>query len=1559
MLKTHARPQERPHAATIRRAAQRSGRHHHQVRTHLVAVQQKAADGADTAETQGSVSKPVESADNQISDGPAIGVEDSVYEQEADQAAAQVLQAEAEQSRSEPAGQVDPGVAGEGIQRQCADCDDEIQLKAEADLQDGEGAATERVPAGLWARIKGLFSRGRPLRQSDQPAFADHLGHDFSNTRVHTDAESAAVTSALGATAFTFRNHVFFANGAYAPDQTSGRFLLAHELTHVVQQGAAAPLADRRPITDSAGPQVQRSAWDSIKSAGSSAAGWVGDRASDVLDVGVDVIWAAVRAVAPRPLMNLINEVREKGFFGYIKEMISDVTDRILSGLGDGSPTLSALVTLFSSFAINMTDIVAALSRGDCEPLFAALRQMRDVVAQLAESAWQGIVDFFTPIGDFFSDAWDRFGAPVLDWLGDVASSTWDFIRGLGERIWEWTRPVVDRIRSLVSGAWEWIQEQLGLGGGSSEGGLVQWVQDQAASAWGQIKETLRPVTDGIERVMNRVREFLPLNALSRLQERIAEWMQGVSEMAAAMDDGEGGDVADQQVSLREQILPAVLARVQAFRQTLTETGAWVAEQVGGLVTLGQQWLGRLAVTPLLSGISGAFDWLRSAMDRVGTWAQEGVQGLFNLIGSGLERLSQFIEPVLNALQRIVSVVGDLLGRLPDFLLGPLWWVLPECIKNPIKQFFIEQILSRIPLFQQLVAVGDLWERVRGLALRVLQQIFVDGNLAGAAWTFFREMLSLIGIPVQLVIQIIANAAQAFADILMDPIGFLGNLLRAMWEGCSRFFSDILTHLFNGVTGWLFGQITEAGLTPPDITSFRSVLNFLFEVLGLTVENLWNRLAEQVGRPIVDRIRGAIEFVQGAWSWVQVAITEGLPGLWRMIQEQLTGLWDTVLGSVVTWVNTAIITTASRWLLSLLDVSGITPVINALIAIYNAIESFIEYLNEMLAIVATVTMGIADIARGAIDTAANFLVDALASSLPIVIGFLANQFGLGRLGRRIAELVESLRERVNAAIDWIISTALRLGRGFIDMLRSGVEMVRNWWQQRKAFTDSEGEQHELFFRDANSDLMVASTPSPVGAFLNQLVIAEDDPQKTQKENNKRNAQSKLNEIHDLKRSLNTASRSGDDTSDNQARLNTLFDELATELTPLMVPTASSDGRVPSPLTLAALDERPVPMPRTPEEESADLNAAQQLVLLAQERADGSEELAGWFDRIRTRLALEEVSYVEQNDRIEVKLRASREQRVSVTEVLRGQNPGVNLSNEIRYQTGTAGGDTVGIEMEASNLGPSHPRGSEPSSSALADVMSRLVTNPSARNPSKYIKGHLLNHHIGGPGTAENLYPITAEANSAHVHQVENTVKNWVDTRLYWVYYKVQVQGIREQLNQPGQHPDNHINANFVCNAYVKKTDGTRLDEFTRTIQSTYVRDAGEDHENPNQDRRSELTDNASQRPDQDLLGGRQFEGEILTQESGGGPYRLDPGLYSTLRILGSAQANAARVQATLNNPDNAISGIGTGRVSTLLLAWQDYHHGDLTSRLSPTEKSNLTIVNRHAEGIAEVIRGMA
>jgi hypothetical protein len=67
------------------------------------------------------------------------------------------------------------------------------------------------------------------------------LGHDFSQVRVHTDDHAAESTNAVDALAYTVGSHIAFGPGQYAPNESTGRRLLAHELTHVVQQTAGVP----------------------------------------------------------------------------------------------------------------------------------------------------------------------------------------------------------------------------------------------------------------------------------------------------------------------------------------------------------------------------------------------------------------------------------------------------------------------------------------------------------------------------------------------------------------------------------------------------------------------------------------------------------------------------------------------------------------------------------------------------------------------------------------------------------------------------------------------------------------------------------------------------------------------------------------------------------------------------------------------------------------------------------------------------------------------------------------------------------------------------------------------------------------------------------------------------------------------------------------------------------------------------------------------------------------------------------------------------------------------
>jgi len=104
---------------------------------------------------------------------------------------------------------------------------------------------TGRDPSTLRSELFGS-ARGAPLPASDRSRFEAGFGSDFSQVRLYTRGAGAAAAQAMGAQAFTYRNHIAFAPGRYDPRSAGGRSLLAHELAHVVQQRqAGAPKIQR------------------------------------------------------------------------------------------------------------------------------------------------------------------------------------------------------------------------------------------------------------------------------------------------------------------------------------------------------------------------------------------------------------------------------------------------------------------------------------------------------------------------------------------------------------------------------------------------------------------------------------------------------------------------------------------------------------------------------------------------------------------------------------------------------------------------------------------------------------------------------------------------------------------------------------------------------------------------------------------------------------------------------------------------------------------------------------------------------------------------------------------------------------------------------------------------------------------------------------------------------------------------------------------------------------------------------------------------------------------
>ena len=157
----------------------------------------------------------------------AVGASDDPLEREADRVADRVM--------AMPTAVADVGGAPPAINRKCAVCDDEETLQAKP------SGVTEAVAVAAPESISEVLrSPGRPLDTATRAYFEPRFGHDFSGIRVHADAAAAASAREIGAHAYTVGRHVVFAAGRFAPASNDGRRLIAHELTHTVQQAGPA-----------------------------------------------------------------------------------------------------------------------------------------------------------------------------------------------------------------------------------------------------------------------------------------------------------------------------------------------------------------------------------------------------------------------------------------------------------------------------------------------------------------------------------------------------------------------------------------------------------------------------------------------------------------------------------------------------------------------------------------------------------------------------------------------------------------------------------------------------------------------------------------------------------------------------------------------------------------------------------------------------------------------------------------------------------------------------------------------------------------------------------------------------------------------------------------------------------------------------------------------------------------------------------------------------------------------------------------------------------------------
>jgi len=160
-----------------------------------------------------------------------INQPNDIYEQEADAMADKVMRSSAQKSTQglffKPAS---------FIQRQRAHCGEEEKLQMKSDGQNDNAITVPPLVNDV------INSVGQPLETGTKNFMKERFGYDFGSVQIHNDSSAHQSAAAINALAYTHGDHIVFNEGRYEPGSNSGKHLLSHELTHVVQQSGNTPV---------------------------------------------------------------------------------------------------------------------------------------------------------------------------------------------------------------------------------------------------------------------------------------------------------------------------------------------------------------------------------------------------------------------------------------------------------------------------------------------------------------------------------------------------------------------------------------------------------------------------------------------------------------------------------------------------------------------------------------------------------------------------------------------------------------------------------------------------------------------------------------------------------------------------------------------------------------------------------------------------------------------------------------------------------------------------------------------------------------------------------------------------------------------------------------------------------------------------------------------------------------------------------------------------------------------------------------------------------------------
>jgi hypothetical protein len=656
-----------------------------------------------------------------------------------------------------------------GSGKDCEECEKRGALQRSAE---NNGAAPAQPPSVM----RVLSSPGEPLSPAIRARFEPAFGRDFNQVRVHADTASARSAHDLNAAAYTVGNDIVFSRGRFAPETPAGSELLAHELTHVVQQGNVRreePLG--RADLEAVDAEERR------------------DRARDVAEREPSLFERAAEGLAAlrggaigmvRQFSPEFADFLERGPLNVLRDYITTALSETISGLVNTLGLSGVVADLTSWFAETRASIEDAIKGGakSCArfpKLIASLYRftmdlLHHPVVEAFREHMRQTHEAVAAVASFFVEAEFNRITKVIE-----------AVRGFANRVSGW----VHTIREVAPIVWTWIKRELGLGEGDSV--VFDFIQNIATQAWVYIKDQLIPRMG--HSLLELGRQLYAVSGLRVVTEAIRIGQKVIAAIRWVWDNRDKDNLlklAMNHPEFGQTMLPEVIESAQQmvawFNSGVESMKSIIATSVSESATA---ILEEVTSIPILGpAIAALIQAVRQIAADVTKWASEEVPKLVEDVRKAADEMWTSIKPIVNVAALLVlglSTPALMPIILPTIIGAAIWHFLPDCYKEPILNYILDISIDALRSMPDLPLFGPLWS------------LFKPGIIAFLVYLRGPRETPAVGPAVEGPSgeQKIAAANQLAKIILWNGLEFVGGyivgILKGVWESLSGPFQAL------------------------------------------------------------------------------------------------------------------------------------------------------------------------------------------------------------------------------------------------------------------------------------------------------------------------------------------------------------------------------------------------------------------------------------------------------------------------------------------------------------------------------------------------------------------------------------------------------------------------------------------------------------------------------------------------------------------------------------------------------------------------------------------------